>query len=641
MKDGSNQGLKETGKSFSGNPTFPGGYPKNMADTSYPGRYSYPQQSVTPEMHWKTDAQLPPSPGDYPDYGYVGFDENRKQVSINYPGQYVSGTKEQDDAQHLITDKGDHFVRDYNDPSHSLNLSEARPGRYSHTDETVDNAPYIYNQMWDEDAQSRSTTFTNEFEAERPMFTGSTTHVNPFENPTQQRIINLGLESYETERATMNSVDPRNAGTVVTKYPPISPLHPFTRINGNGTSVVRSAKQAVFKSYNRSHIPIADVEFRKAFRHVFFTRPECYVAYKESNAVGLCDQAFYDEDFSSLYSRMPHVVQLLAPSYIVGPIGDSRIDGEYILNNWNYLLSNRVLSITFGEDSLSTKDSVTKSSEGYTVTPGLHLESRVGSTISVSFRDTKDLEVYEFIKAWMLYIHKRERGIFYPPFNGYSKSNAFQPGKQVIQSNKILERMCHPYDRALEYCASLFDVVTNESDSKIIHWCKYYGIFPISVSAPLSSDNGGAITNEMKIEVTFKYHYKLPGVNKTLVEFNYNSGLCDPVGKLITPNFNNIKASQPFMVKDEKSTKSDLTNKYNVLAQHIGASGMFTGTPFILMAAMGVNPLQNPNIGSTDQVVVPVLRFADMDDSKLSALLNLGITNTIEELGRTEVLSIK
>lgn len=616
---------------FSGYPTFPGGYPKNFDDDSYPGRWNYPPQPVGISDHFRSDNHLP-----LPDPRFCDCDHNlSKQVSDN-PTNYVSKNKAKDDAQHLISDKADHFIRDYNDPS-SISYG---PKKIYMDDE--------YYRFFDKNAKTRATTVTRESSGtnDRPVFSGSTTLVNPFGDMKKAHIINFGLEDMEINHATMYGIESNTSGKISTKYPPLSPLHPFTRINdAYHTNVVHTAKQGVFRAYNRTHLPIADVEFRKGFRHMFFNRPECYVVCMESGNIRLCEQTTYDEDFSSLYSRMPHIVQLLAPAYVTGSFGSrTSMNRETFKDNWNYLLSNRFLNMTVGEETLSQKETMTKSAEGYTITPGLHLESRTGSTLSISFRDTKDLEVYEYIKAWMAYIHKRARGIFYPPFNGYAYHNDFLGLTDVkqITAGIDFERGLHPYDRALEYTTSVFDIVTNEADSKIIYWCKYYGLYPVSVSTQLNSENNRAIAPESMItEVQFRYQYKLPGVNKSLVEFNYNSGLCDCLGRLKYKD-KSPAYSSPFMMREKTSGLSHGKDKYerDVLAEYLGASGMFTGTPFIVMARTGVNPLSELN-GAKEPIVSPVLRFMDLDDEQLNILLNLNITETIKDRGLSEIANVK
>ena len=106
------------GPGFSGYPTFPGGYPKNFVDDSYPGRWNYPPQPVDISDHFRSDNHLP-----LHDPAFCNCDANmHKQVSDN-PTNYVSENKAKDDAQHLISDKADHFIRDYNDPSSHFTIS--------------------------------------------------------------------------------------------------------------------------------------------------------------------------------------------------------------------------------------------------------------------------------------------------------------------------------------------------------------------------------------------------------------------------------------------------------------------------------------------------------------------------------------
>ena len=163
---------------------------------------------------------------------------------------------------------------------------------------------------------------------------------------------------------------------------------------------------------------------------------------------------------------------MLAPVYVTGTFGRSGIRGD----NFNYLLSNRCMGLAPSGATLSQQETVGKSIQGYTVTPGMHYEGRQGATISVTFRDTKYLEVYEYIRMWMLYIWKLKYGIFAPSFNGYKYSNGFEPPGAVKNPSRL-----HPFDRALDYTCSMFDFINDESDSFPRYWCKYFGMYPIDV----------------------------------------------------------------------------------------------------------------------------------------------------------------
>lgn len=432
------------------------------------------------------------------------------------------------------------------------------------------------------------------------VFSGATTNINPHNDPVKNELIqNGGISRYLEETAREKEL-----GTYL--MPPISPVHPFTRLNNKYNPY--TANEAILKTYNRTKLPVADIEWRKGFRHIFITRPECYLMYNSGGQMGLCDQAFYDEDFASAVTRMPHIIRMLSPWYVSGSFSNNGLD-----ENWNFLLSNRVQGMTATALNLTINENVGKSLEGFTVTPAMHLEGRQGSTLDLTFRDTKTLEIFETARLWMLYMYKRKKGIFIPPYNGYQKTNAFM--KDIAEGGSPLSgtqyTRFHPYDRALEYCASLYDIVTNESGTKILYWCKYYGIYPTSVTPNLTNDSNSAIT-EMTTSVTFKYHYKVENTNKILVEFNHDAGLTDDVGSIKEGKVTN---SMPFLLRDVYDDP--------VMPKYIGASGMFTGSPYVVMALSQPDPLNKSTM-----ITVPNLRFMNITDLDLDGKLNLGITNT-------------
>ena len=473
---------------------------------------------------------------------------------------------------------------------------------------------------------------------ETRVFSGATTQMNPTNDKDKAEMLdNGGLDRYAERHKLFGSYN----------KPPISPFQPFTRMNSDTNRI--AADQAVFNTYNRTKLPIADIEWRKGFRHIFITRPECYLTYRSNGKVDLCDQAGYDTDFQSAWMRMPHIIRLLSPWYVSGSF--PQVNTPHGMN-WNYLLSNRVTGLSAGGTTMSVNDNVGKSIEGFTVIPAMHVETRQGSSIELSFTDTKNLEVYETARLWMLYMYKRKKGIFIPPYNGYQKTNAFLT-KMESDGKFAAKRMSgfdytrnHPYDRALEYCASLYDIVTNETGTKILYWCKYYGIYPISVTPSLNNDNNGPIT-EMKTTISFKYHYKLENSNQSLVEFNHDAGIVDDIGRM-SVNINKmvemknsdgskyndivgsesygindatdlVTLSQPFLLRYD-GMDNDAMNHY--MPRYIGAAGMFTGSPYIVIRRSQMDPLDPETVISTPQLMFMVTGSPDYDGQ-----FNVGIVN--------------
>lgn len=443
------------------------------------------------------------------------------------------------------------------------------------------------------------------------QFRGAVTFLNPEKDEEKQHIMDFGLE------LTDRKVHPNDLGVSFTpseeqaaQLTPTTPLHPFTR------SFPDRARSAIITSYNRTKLPVADIEHRKAFRHIFITRPECYLMASTDQP---SMQAMNDEDMNTCWLRMPHVLRALSPVYVTQCVSVPHYA------NWNFLLSNRVQGMTTGANTLTTVDSMTKGVRGATVLPGKNLTSNLGGSLELQFTDTKYMDVYEMLRIWMLYIHKRRTGQFFPPFNGYQYENAFYPagsGGQRAGGFGLL----HPYDRALEYCASVFDIVTNESGTKILYWCKYYGLYPTNVtSSILANTKNAALTGEATVSATFQYQYKQENLFKNLVEFNYNAGLVDSVGKTRSDVTAYLRNSVPFLYREDGKGGTSYTT--GNLRNYKGAAGMFTGSPYIMTEMSGsYDPWR---WGSNSKIVQATLGFIPLfyGQPDVNAAMNLGITN--------------
>ena len=431
-----------------------------------------------------------------------------------------------------------------------------------------------------------------------PKFSGSSTLVNPTGDLEKALIAEEGYDYWDTFRYNYEDLQRRDK-----RYPsPLSPLRPFT-----STDPVYAHK-SVFSSYNRTLIPIADAEFRKGFKHIMISRPECYIMW---NGKGLSQQAEYDIDFNSAYTRMPHICELLSPSYIAG----GRLEGTTgsgVLCNWNFLLSNMIS--TFSGDyktSISTKEGTSKSIEGHTVLPGGTLQSTQGGTISITFRETKRLEVYECLKLWMLYIHKIRKGIFAPSYNGYMYENSYLPATTV----KADYPMYHPYDRALDYTCSIFENITNETMSQVLYWDKWYGCYPIEATLNGIDSSSNAVTGPLTVTAVFRYQYKAPACrNINLIEFNYNAGLVDHIGHAKT-----IPDTEPNYL---------VTEEINGVHRYMGPTDLFTGTPYIVMGR-GPQNLVTKGFDS-NRVWVPYLRFAHCTDDDINGYMNISLTKAVK-----------
>lgn len=433
-----------------------------------------------------------------------------------------------------------------------------------------------------------------------PVFSGSTTNPNPLDDKNKADILTHGY--HEHEKKNNDDEEPR-----------VSPLLPFTRTEPD------VAQSVNYKCYNRTKLPVADLEWRKGFRHIFITRPECYIMGMDSDSkVDLSEQCQYDRDFLSAYHKFPEVLKILSPYYVT-----------HDFDNFNYLLSNRVMGLTTNGTAITHDESVQKSIEGITVQPAKLLTSSHGATIDLTFRDTKTLEVYNCLRLWMLYMYKTYKGILAPSYNGYHINNSYNLGSSAItiQDGNMMSYAYHPYDRALDYCASLFDIVTNESGTKILYWCKYYGIYPVSASPQgLSNTNNGPIAQEMTVSSQFKYQYKLEMSEQTFIEFNYNAGLLNYDG---SQKYHPAESQSWLYYEDTPYHRDDLQRPSKT---YMGAAGMFTGTPYIILNQ------QFSNVDRFHKVNIPMLRFRPIiidekgDNKHTYHLMNNYIENNTDSM---------
>ena len=544
---------------------------------------------------------------------FFGFDANGNPI---YGQKIIRGVHSVDkdgnpviynEPQFFVKNRLDHYTRDVTQgvggTTRNVSTGNPNPG-----EEPFQNSDVSVNR----------TAYVGDKQTQVGVFSGATTNVNALNKPVAQEILDAGTYgAYEDKRVAQNATG---------QAPPISAEYNSYRMNKTHNEDI--ADVGIFNAYNRTRIPIADQEWRKGFRYIFFTRPECYLMFREGGKIGLCNQTLYDEDFASAFSRMPHILKLLSPWYVTGSfpttsaqLEETVTDNEKEGANWNFLFSNRVQGISVAPTSMTTRDSIGRSIEGYTVTPAMYVDSRQGSQIDLTFTETKNLEVFEMARLWMLYMYKRQKGIFLPPYNGYAQNNDFR-----INNGAGLENLSgpltstqftrmHPYDRALEYCSSIYDIITNETGTKILYWCKYYGVYPVSAAPSLDNSQNMPIT-QVNTTVSFKYQYRLENNNKTLVEFNHDAGLTTNLGKIATKQ---VTSSLPFLYRDD-DPKNPSGNK--ILPKYLGAAGMFTGSPYIVMEETRKDPLGDGII------LTPELRFMNVPKYDLDKQLNLGITNT-------------
>lgn len=124
-------------------------------------------------------------------------------------------------------------------------------------------------------------------------------------------------------------------------------------------------------------------------------------------------------------------------------------------NKWIPLITSRAKN--YAVDDIELR-SVEKSNTffGHTITYSKHNEEyKAGKTISIDFRNDKYRSIFNLMYIWMFYIHYISRS--------YSAIKVFEE---------------HEEKGILDYCASIYYIVTKSDNRKIIYWDKLTGVRP-------------------------------------------------------------------------------------------------------------------------------------------------------------------
>lgn len=278
--------------------------------------------------------------------------------------------------------------------------------------------------------------------------------------------------------------------------------------------------------YNRFKIPIVDSVLQRGFAHVFFVRPSCNIF--ESDGKSLTSALSSLDLFTYIYNASPWVLKELTDK--------GGQDNDFMLS-----LSNAVQGFSL-QDEVLESDSYGKTYTGYKIAFGRHnLESRTAGNLTLSFRDDRNLHIYQIFKAWTEYIAGVYRGYINPTVDDIM--------------NKVLD-----------YVGAIYYVVTAEDGETVLFWSKYYGVFPTSAPSTGLAWGAGNHVSPKDLDVTFAYSYKEDFNPFQILEFNYNSRSDDQPRKGWAPIYDK-KAGQlaatwvgpPFITSDvyAASNKAD------------------------------------------------------------------------------------
>ncbi len=225
--------------------------------------------------------------------------------------------------------------------------------------------------------------------------------------------------------------------------------------------------------------------------YVFITKPSLNII---TPTGGLAANVPSIPFFENLYKRSAGVLENLCYEYKASPFVN--------------ILSNKCTSFDIGDEVLKTHDKG-ETFLGWKISYGKHaVESRTGYGLSLSFDENKDLDVYNVIKAWVMYIESVNRGIISPA--------------QYNIENFILD-----------YAASVYYFVLAPDNLNIKFYAKMTGVFPTNIPNSVFS------ASELKKIDSPKY------------SINFNASFVEAMDPRILSEFNQLGSS------------GSLTNLYN------------------------------------------------------------------------------
>lgn len=292
--------------------------------------------------------------------------------------------------------------------------------------------------------------------------------------------------------------------------------------------------------YNRFKAAMPDDVLSRGFMHIFFTRPDCNLL--SSGGTMLKSDIKNDPSLSYIYAKKPELVKQL-----VLKNGDS--------HDFMMLLSNKAKNFSITDEGIES-GKYGNTFGGYSVAFGRRKNSELGGSFSITYNDTRDLDIINLHKLWVDYINNVYRGIWVPKIE-------------------------YIYDKIIDYACSVYVIITAEDFETILFWTKYYGVFPVNVPySGLNWNSGSPITNP-EISVDYQYSWK--------EDFN-------PLG-LTELNVNTFRTKHPTKVAYIPTYSPD-----------IGRSGYtWVGAPFVETIKFG--PMeQDPTNGSK---VTAKLRFKE------------------------------
>ena len=241
-----------------------------------------------------------------------------------------------------------------------------------------------------------------------------------------------------------------------------------------------------FVNFNRYRITHPDYHLTNSRSYVFMTRPDLNIM--DSSGSGLNPDFQRSSDAAFYYSaaeKHPNICLSLSRAFA----------GTH---DFIPLISNTARSLDIQDESIKTSEHG-ETLTGWKLVYARHnIDSKTAGTFSMNYIDDNMLSIYYMHAIWVRYMSDVSRGIIDPKID-------------------------YVRNFILDYAASVYYFLTEQSGENIIFWSKYYGIFPtVAPSSPFSF-NEGTIIKAPELSIQYAYAFKDDMNPLALAEFNNNS----------------------------------------------------------------------------------------------------------------------
>lgn len=265
--------------------------------------------------------------------------------------------------------------------------------------------------------------------------------------------------------------------------------------------------------YNRFKIQNPNLALSSSFAHVFFVRPDLNILKRiaktdagsaTGNRFMLSDGAMHDAEIAVAWKNNPDMIKQL--------ILDNGMNHKFMLS-----LSNAVESFSLGDENLKT-DTAGETWTGHKIAYGKHnIEGKTAGSFTITYSDTRNLDIYHINKLWMDYISKVYRGELEPRSVLYDKKTQTYP---MVANGCDGKMYSYTDDKILDYATAVYYILTAEDGETIIFWSKYFGVFPTNApSSSFSWSHGNRIHNPT-FDIPYMYSFKRDYNPYDLVAFN-------------------------------------------------------------------------------------------------------------------------